>query len=207
VAFEPWLLFCVTETVLCFTPGPAVLFVISLSLARGAGAGLRGSLGILTANVLYFATSATGLGVILLASWDLFVVVKWLGAAYLVWLGARMLFVPVASTGGAAATPRRSHLRPYVSGFVTQGANPKAIVFFSAILPQFVDPAASVPRQVAILGVSSVLIELTVLSLYVVACHQARRWARQPRYATALERVGGAFLVAAGARLAVLRRA
>ena len=86
-----WLFFCATETVLCFTPGPAVLLVISLALARGRGAGLGASAGILAANVFYFALSATSLGAILVASWRLFFVVKWLGAGYLAWLGARMI--------------------------------------------------------------------------------------------------------------------
>jgi homoserine/homoserine lactone efflux protein len=89
---EAWLLFCVTEAVLSFTPGPAVLLVVSLGLSRGGRAGVVGSLGILAANAIYFALSATTLGAVLQASWQLFVVVKWLGAAYLIWLGARMIF-------------------------------------------------------------------------------------------------------------------
>ena len=90
MSFETWLLFCATEAVLCFTPGPAVLLVVSLSLSRGPRSGLGGSLGILVANALYFAISATGLGAVLLASWQVFIVIKWVGAAYLVWLGIRM---------------------------------------------------------------------------------------------------------------------
>src|SRR4029077_1829756 len=99
VTLQGWLLFCATETVLCFTPGPAVLLVVSLSLTRGARAGLGASLGILATNAFYFCLSAAGIGAVILASWDLFFLLKWLGAAYLVWLGLRMLFARATVAG------------------------------------------------------------------------------------------------------------
>jgi threonine/homoserine/homoserine lactone efflux protein len=207
MSVQAWLLFCATETVLCFTPGPAVLLVVSLALTRGPAAGLGASFGILAANALYFVLSATSLGAILLASWDLFVLVKWLGAAYLVYLGAKMLWSPSISLPSAHADDPRPRTRSFAQGFLTQMANPKALIFFTAILPQFIDTSAPVAFQVAILGISSVLIELAVLGVYVLACHGARSWVRQPRYVAPLERIGGAFLIAAGARLAAIRRA
>jgi len=82
-----WLLFTITETVLCLSPGPAVLLVLSVGLTRGWQPGMQASASILVANLLYFVLSATSLGTMLLASWELFVLIKWLGAAYLIWLG------------------------------------------------------------------------------------------------------------------------
>ena len=91
MSLETWLLFCVTETILCFTPGPAVMLVVTFALTRNARAGVDASFGILAANAAYFVLSATSLGAALVASWELFSLIKWLGAAYLVWLGAHMI--------------------------------------------------------------------------------------------------------------------
>lgn len=201
MSFEAWLAFCLTETVLSFTPGPAVLFVVSVALARGSRPGLAAALGILAANALYFALSATGIAALILASGRLFTALKWIGAGYLVWLGLRMLFARGAAA--AAPTPERVQ-RAFARGLVVQGANPKALVFFVALLPQFIDARAPVGPQLLLLGVSSVLIEFCVLALYVVFAVRARRLAGA-RLAGPLERVGGGFLVAAGARLALLR--
>jgi homoserine/homoserine lactone efflux protein len=207
MTIETWLLFCVTETVLCFTPGPAVLLVVSLGLTGGARAGLGASLGILAANAFYFILSATGIGAVLLTSYELFFLIKWIGAAYLVWLGLRMLLSRAnAFEPASTATPRRT-LRPFTHGVVTQGANPKALVFFTALLPQFIHPASAVPYQVTILAVSSILIELAVLSVYVAVCHRARGMLHRPGFATSLNRAGGVLLIGAGAGLATMRRA
>lgn len=204
MSFETWAFFCATEMVLCFTPGPAVLLVVSLALSRGAQAGLAGSLGILIANAFYFALSATGVGAILTAWWELFFLIKWVGAAYLVWLGARMLFRRAPALDAADA-PGRRRVAPLRHGLITQGANPKAIVFFTALLPQFVDPTQSIVSQKAILGVSSILIEFAVLALYVAICHRARGLMQRPALATAISRTAGVLLIGAGAGMASIR--
>jgi homoserine/homoserine lactone efflux protein len=205
---EMWLLFCATETVLCFTPGPAVLTVVSLALTTGARAGIGASLGILAANAFYFVLSATGIGAILLASYELFFLIKWVGAAYLIWLGLHMLLSranALEPASAATAVTRRS-LRPFTHGVVTQGANPKALVFFTALLPQFIQPHSPVALQVAVLAVSSILIELVVLAIYVAVCRQARGLMKRSGFTISLNRAGGALLIGAGAGLATLRR-
>jgi homoserine/homoserine lactone efflux protein len=182
---------------------------VSLGLARGAAAALRASIGILSANALYFVLSATGIGAMILASWRLFFLVKWIGAAYLVWLGLRMIFSRSAGFAQAAAEDTSSATRPMTSfshGLLTQGANPKALVFFTALLPQFINPRGPVSFQVAILGVSSILIELMVLSLYAAACDRARTIVQRPGFATTLNRTGGVLLIGAGAGMAAIRR-
>jgi homoserine/homoserine lactone efflux protein len=99
-----------------------------------------------------------------------------------------------------------ARLSPFATGLLTQGANPKTLIFFTAILPQFIELAAPVAPQVAILGISSIVIELIVLCLYVAACRQARGWMRDTRFAAPLQAIGGGLLVVAGLRLAALRQ-
>lgn len=208
VSWEVWSLFVVTETLLCLTPGPAVLFVLAQGLGRGAGASLWASLGILAGNTFYFVLSATSLGALLVASYDLFFAVKWAGAAYLVWLGLRALrgrgavlaVRPAASDAGGG-------LRLIARGFAIQAANPKALVFFTALLPQFIDPRGRVALQVAILGITSVAVEFLVLTGYGALAGRAARLVETPRAAAWLERAAGALLIVAGLRMAALRPA
>lgn len=202
MTLETWLLFCMTETVLCLIPGPAVLYVVSVALGRGVRPGIGASLGILAGNSLYFALSATGVAAVIVASSGLFHALKMVGAAYLVWLGARMLLArhgETVATAVVATTARKTFLR----GFLVQTANPKALIFFVALLPQFIDPRASVGWQILVLGVSSVLIEFLVLGAYALAAVRARKIAGA-HLGGPLERIGGGLLVVAGARLAFL---
>jgi homoserine/homoserine lactone efflux protein len=206
MALRTWLLFCATDTVLCLTPGPAVLLVVSQAISRGTWSGLAASLGILATNAVYFALSATGVGALLIGSSRVFLVVKWLGAIYLVWMGARMILTKARVASAPDVAPPASTHNAFSLGVVTQGANPKAIVFFTAILPQFVDPSAAIVPQIVILGITSIAIELIVLSAYVATCHAARGLVGEARFALRLQRLGGAFLIAAGARLAISRQ-
>src|SRR5262249_15657096 len=148
MTLQTWLLFCATETVLCFTPGPAVLLVISLSLSRSARAGLRASLGILAANAVYFTLSATSLGPVPAPPWTLFFAIKWAGGGFLIWLGIQIIPSAPPPSKSSATSNGSSSPGAFRSGFIPQAANPKALIFFPALLPQFIDPATAVARQV-----------------------------------------------------------
>jgi homoserine/homoserine lactone efflux protein len=199
-----WLLFCLTETVLCLIPGPAVLLVLATALRGGFAPATRATAGILAGNTMYFALSATGIAAVIVASHGVFSVLKWAGAAYLVWLGLRMLLLRSGSHGAAQERPGSNAERFFARAFIVQAANPKALVFFIALLPQFINPAASVPQQILLLGLSSVAIEFMVLSLYAALAARARTFTAA-RFSGLLERSGGAILIAAGARLAWYR--
>jgi homoserine/homoserine lactone efflux protein len=201
MSWSAWGLFVATELVLCLTPGPAVLFVLSQALRRGGRGSLWANAGVLTGNAFYFLLSAAGLGAVLLASHGLFTLVRWCAAAYLVYLGLRLLLAPgrhgPADVPGGVG-PGWGVLR---QGFVLQAANPKALVFFVALLPQFIDPSGDVLLQVAVLGASSVAVEFVVLLAYGLAAGRLAGWVRRPGVARATDRVAGSLLVGAGVGL------
>ena len=205
MTLNTWIAFVVLETVLCFTPGPAVLYVVSTALGRGPRAALGGALGIVACNTFYFLLSALGVAAVILASQRLFVALEWIGAAYLVWLGLRMLLRrPALAAPAETGRTQASAVAALLRGFGVQAANPKAIAFFVALLPQFVDARLPIAGQVVVLAGTSVLIELGVLSFYTWVAVRAGALAGT-RFTAALERVAGAFLIAAGARLALGR--
>jgi len=207
VTGQIWSAFVLVETALCLTPGPAVLLVLSQALTRGAPKAVWSITGILAANTVYFILSATGVGVILLASYNLFFAIKWIGAAYLIWLGVSAFLGKSKALSIRAAVPKEvagSHL--FLNGFVLQMANPKVIVFFTALLPQFINPHAAIVPQVAILAVTSVVIEFAVQLFYAALAGRVAHLTAQPRFARITDRVAGGLLIGAGLGMAALRR-
>lgn len=202
MTLSAWLLFLVTELVLCLTPGPAVLFVFAHGLRYGGRHSLWANLGILSGNAFYFVVSATGLGMLVSASHTAFTVVKLAGAAYLVYLGVRMMF----GAGDAFRTDVAAPVLPGTTiarrGFVLQAANPKALIFFTALLPQFVAPDAPIARQMLILGLTSTIAEFFVLLMYGYFAGRVAAYAKDERVSRRLNGVAGAALVACGVSLA-----
>jgi homoserine/homoserine lactone efflux protein len=204
VSLRVWLLFVVTEAVLCLTPGPAVLFIVSCGLARGGHAALWGNAGILSANTFYFIVSAFGLGAVLLGSHEVFTVVKYGGAAYLVWLGIQTIRgAGLAINTDARAQPRVQGWHMLARGFVLQAANPKALLFFVALLPQFIDTHRAIAPQMLILAVTSAAVEFVILAGYGYFAGRAAALARDARFVRATNRASGGLLVATGTLLAL----
>jgi threonine/homoserine/homoserine lactone efflux protein len=197
--------FFALELTLCLIPGPAVLFTVATTLRRGGRHGCAAIAGIVAGNTTYFVLSGAGVAALLLASYDAFAVVKYGGVAYLAYLGLRALFtkpraLELADRSTAAADPDRA--RAFRGALVTQLANPKAIVFFVAVLPQFIDPHGNVPLQIAALAFVSVVAETLVLSSYVALAERIRRSRSAVRARLWIERAGGAILIAIAARIA-----
>jgi homoserine/homoserine lactone efflux protein len=207
MTWSTWFMFFVVETALCFTPGPAVLLVLSQALTRGSSKAVWSIGGIIAANTVYFVLSATGIGAILLASYELFFAIKWVGAAYLVWLGVSAFFgkskvLSVRRDERSAASSGRM----FLNGFILQMANPKALVFFTALLPQFINPNAAIVPQVAILALTSVVVEFFVQLFYAVLAGRVTHLATQPRFSAITNRIAGSLLVGAGIGMAAIRK-
>lgn len=209
MAFETWLAFLVIETVLCFIPGPAVLFVVSQAAWKGPRSGFAAAGGIAIGNLIYYVLSALGLVALIAASHAVFVALKWIGAAYLVWLGLMAIKDSFKAKPAPAdePAPRPNPWSSLRDAVIVQLANPKAMLFFAALLPQFIDPTGNVALQVAILGLTTTVTELVVLSGYTMLAGAGRKLAGNDTATRWLKRgVGGVFL-ALGAAAALYRRA
>ncbi len=200
-----WILFALTEMALCFTPGPAVIYVFSQGFARGMRPALAADAGIITGNIIYFTLSALGLGALILASHNLFLVIKWTGICYLLWLGASMLFASKSQLN-AQAVDRASYGRIFRGGIMLQLANPKNLIAFLVIFPPFIDPTGNIPLQFLILGITSVIIEFPALAIFGALGGGMHKRLRTSRAILWIDRGMGAVLVALGSSLAFVRR-
>src|SRR5580704_5190418 len=177
MTFKTWLLFVGVETALSLSPGPAVFYTVSQGIRGALRRTLPAAAGILTANGIYFALSATSLGAIIAASARFFTVAKWVGSAYLIYLGLKALLAANSMHSVALDdNPGEKHqdLRGVYLGELTlQLANPKALLFFLALLPQFIDPVRPVVPQMLILAATSMLPEFCILLGYGWLAHRA----------------------------------
>ncbi|MEM8552889.1 MAG: LysE family translocator [Pseudomonadota bacterium] len=216
---EVLLLFAATEFLLCLTPGPAVIFVVGLAMRAGTRPGWAAALGVTAGSAFYFALSALGIGALILASHTLFTIIKWVGAAYLIVLGVRMavpLIRDVRRNGlWRASAPAelavlqppaaaQGFWRPFAKGFALQLANPKTLMFFLALFPQFISPEGNVALQFALMALVSALIELPTLMLYALLSAASARFLAD-RFMLWLEGAAGGVLVFIGGALAIAR--
>lgn len=204
-----WLTFFITATVAALVPGPAVLFVVGQAMRHGAAKAVAANLGILSGNAVWFAASAIGLATLVAFAAPVFVAIKWLGVAYLAWLGFCAWRDAVRGTSVAprAAAPAAAGARMWRQGVLLQLANPKAILFFTALLPQFVDPSRSVAPQIGVLAITSIGSEFLVLAGYAwLAARGGALLVARPRLARATDAAAGTCLIGAGVGLALAHR-
>jgi len=199
------LTFIVAAALLIALPGPSVLFVIGRTLAFGRRAGLLSVVGNELGMLVQTGLVALGVGAIVAQSIVVLTVIKFAGAAYLVFLGIQAIRHRREQSAPELEAPPRSALRLLGEGFVVGITNPKSIIFFVAILPQFIVPSAgSIPLQLEELGLIFVILALIMDSTWVFTAGAARRWfARSPRRVSQLGVVGGVAMIGLGGALAV----
>jgi threonine/homoserine/homoserine lactone efflux protein len=192
--------FAVAALLLLLTPGPAVLFIVARSVEQGRVAGLVSVCGITTGTLVHVAAAALGLSALLASSALAFALVKYAGAAYLIYIGLRRILSRADAPAAPSQLPRRSLTRLYRDGIVVNLLNPKTALFFLAFLPQFVDPArGAIAFQVAFLGLLFALMGLTSDGLYALAAGTAGRWVKRNSHYLRFERyVTGSVFIGLG---------
>jgi threonine/homoserine/homoserine lactone efflux protein len=196
--------FAVAAVTLLVIPGPAVLYIVSRSVAQGRAAGLVSVCGIHVGSLLHVTAAALGLSALLVSSALAYDTVRYLGAAYLVWLGVQRLLARDEDARPAGA--RRERLgRIFAQGVVVNVLNPKTALFFFAFLPQFVDAAAgAVPLQVAVLGATFVGLGLVTDGAYALLASTGAGFLRgRRRVARASRLASGGVLVGLGVTTAL----
>ena len=196
---ELWLAYVATSAVILAIPGPTILLVLSYSISHGRQAALPLVAGVALGDAVAITLSLIGLGTLLAASAFWFTVIKWLGGLYLIYLGILMLRDATRSrTVQTARTPGASPSKLFMSAFVVTALNPKSIVFFIALLPQFISPAHPATQQLVILGVTFVVLATIGATSYALFAASIRRFLSSPRAQKIYGYGGGGLLCAAG---------
>jgi threonine/homoserine/homoserine lactone efflux protein len=204
MSLETWLAFTAASTVLVLIPGPTVLLVVSYALGQGWRTSLPMAVGVALGDFTAMTFSMLGVGALLAASASVFTVLKWIGAAYLVWLGIKLW----RAGGALAAEPRTSaasRAKMLGHAWLVTALNPKGLTFFIAFLPQFLDPHISFARQMAIFESTFLVLAFTNAFAYALVASRARTLIKNPRAIGAVNKVGGTCLIGAGIAAVAVR--
>jgi threonine/homoserine/homoserine lactone efflux protein len=193
-------LFSAAALVLLVVPGPAVLYIVARSVAQGRAAGFVSDIGIHSATLIHVAAAALGLSALLASSAIAFSIVKYAGAAYLIWLGLRKIFGEAEDPAVEASMKSRSYARLYRDGFVVNLLNPKTALFFLAFLPQFVEvERGHIAMQIAFLGLLFTLLGFISDGCYALAASALGNRLRRNRGYLRFERyVSGMLFIGLG---------
>ncbi len=201
MTLETYLIFLITTIIIVFTPGAAAITIAAQGAATGGRRALAGAAGIASANVVYFALSATGIASLVVASHTAFMIIKWIGVAYLIWLGLNAIFSR-SGTIQIDGTRRIASMRKlFGQGFIVEIANPKALLYFVAILPQFIDTGRPILVQIVMMGATTLLIDLISYSSYAFLGGLLRRGGLKSWATAIFNKTAGAALLFAAFRM------
>jgi threonine/homoserine/homoserine lactone efflux protein len=207
MAIELWLAFVAASTALLLIPGPTVLLVLSYALSKGRSVAVASAAGVALGDLVAMTASLLGLGALVLASATAFTVLKWLGAAYLVWLGVKLLrSAPSEGLGEMVQSRDVTAASVFRHAAVVTALNPKGIAFFIAFVPQFVDTSTALLPQFAILIATFVGLAALNAFAYALLADTLRASIGRASVITWLTRAGGGALIAMGVATAALRR-
>ncbi|EPR5524400.1 LysE family translocator [Vibrio parahaemolyticus] len=204
---DTWIYYTLAILVLTASPGPSSLLCLSKGVSSGFRLALTTALGSLSAITIILTLSFTGLGVVIASSEFVFNIIKWCGAAYLIWLGIQAFRSKQNDFSKSdSAQVSTSHVSAYISGFIVGSSNPKAIIFFTALFPQFIDLTASLLTQYAIFAGTFVVFELSWLTFYALLGVKTSNWLFEAGRAKLFNRLTGGVFISAGVMLSTANR-
>lgn len=203
---EIWLAFVLAAMVVLVVPGPTLIFVISQAIVYGRRAVIPLVAGVILGDFTAMSLSLLGLGAVLAVSSTLFSVLKWISAAYLIYLGLRIWRSNPEAFKLEFSAPRDSNGHLFKSAFIVTALNPKSIVFFVAFLPQFINHQGQTLPQLLILGSTFLSLAIIVASLYAIFAGQLRERMQHRSMRSLLNRCGGSALIGAGIFTAAMQR-
>ncbi|UPR46740.1 LysE family translocator [Vibrio cyclitrophicus] len=213
MSFDTWIYYLLAVLILTASPGPSSLLCMTKGVQSGFKLSIFTALGSLTAITGILTLSFTGLGVIIASSEVVFNVIKWTGAAYLIFLGWKSLrssqqdYDQLSAQQGGSQSVKESAAKHYVSGFIVGASNPKAILFFTALFPQFIDPSLALLPQFTVFALTFAVMELSWLLVYAYLGAKSSNWLFAKGRAKVFNRVTGGVFIGAGALLSTTSRA
>jgi threonine/homoserine/homoserine lactone efflux protein len=212
MSFEIWLSFTLLVFLLVLTPGPSILIGMSHALRYGARPTLMTALGDVTANMIQMLIAALGLGAVLATSASAFAVVKWFGVVFLLAIGLMSFFrkpkeISIKTgieTNNQTGFEPANRFRLFREGFLVAAGNPKAIAFFGALFPQFVDPGQSLAPQLMILGATFVFLDYSFVMIYAMGAAKVMPWLVRRGGNNVIARLSGGVLIVAAGLLALI---
>ena len=202
MSLDLWLTFVAASTALLLIPGPTVLLVLSYALSQGRRVALASATGVALGDLIAMTASLLGIGALVLASATLFTLLKWVGAAYLIWMGLKLLRTPSSEGLTAVATLDSTPRQVLTHAAAVTALNPKSIAFFIAFVPQFVTLDATLAPQFAILIATFVALAALNALAYALLADRLRATIKRPSVITWLTRSGGVALIGMGVRRA-----
>lgn len=201
-----FLAYCIAVAILVLIPGPIVTLVVANSLSHGSRSGLATVAGASIGNAILLGATAIGLVAFFALLSEILQVVRWAGAVYLIWLGIRQWRVNGRQGVTIAPAAKRSLRAFFLQGFLVAVTNPKAIVFYIAFLPQFVDSHLPAARQLLVMSGTMIVMALLSDSAYALLAGQARGWFTAPERRRLQSRISGTLLIGVGCGLLLARR-
>ena len=206
MSIELYLAFCLATAILILMPGPIVTLVIAQTLRYGTATGLSTVAGSAVGNALLVTAGALGLSTIFILLADLFEIIRWLGAVFLIWLGIREWRSKGVDLNATEAGGRRTKATVFWQAIVVAITNPKTILFYAALFPQFIDIDTPVGPQLFLMCVSFVVIAGIFDSCYALMAGRLRGYLTGARRAQIRSRITAGLLVGAGIGLALARQ-